>query len=590
MQKQSLNILDHLSKDEQIAYLTEQNITLALQNTVLIKENDALVKDVSELSKDIVSTKRDRDLYKARLDELIEKIKLMNARHWGAKTERVLPEQISLFNDMEAAADPTVPEPDHTEALPKKKRKKKTSIDYSKFETVIIEHELSADERACPACDTVMEEMAIDIKHTLKLIPARLICEEHHRHVYVCQCCSKANAQDGETPVQIAKAFMPAQPFVGSCASPSLLAYIIHQKYSLALPLYRISEDMKRSAGLTLTRQTLANWVIRANEHWLAMLYALMRKRILQNDILLIDETPVQVLKEPERTPAQTSYMWVVASAAHDIPCYIFEYHPSRSGDVVLGILNGWSGTIITDGYQAYNDLGNNITRVSCIIHIRRYFMNVVKSIDKDKLQSMPGTVSCTAIKLINEIIEIDNGFDEMEPKERKEARNKKLKPKMDAFYQWLLVRQPEAMPSMALSTALNYAVSQWPYLENALKDGRLPIDSNRVERSIRPFAIGRRNWLFSDTPRGAHASAAIYSIVSTAKGNGLKPYEYLAWLFEQMPNTENIKDEAVLERFLPWSDEIPQSCRMKPTEAAITADPLDEPILDIDPHTLDEG
>ena len=214
--------------------------------------------------------------------------------------------------------------------------------------------------------------------------------------------------------------------------------------------------------------------------------------------------------------------------------------------------------------------------------------MNIIKGLDKKKLEAMPGVISAAAVNMLNEIISIDNSFDEMEPEQRKEARLRHLEPKMDFFYNWCIQKSSEAMPSMALDKALSYAISQWPYLKNALKDGRLPIDSNRVERSIRPFSIGRKNWLFSDTPRGAHASAAIYSIITTAKENNLRPYEYLTWLFETMPNTENIKDEAVLEKFLPWSKSIPHSCRVKAAEAPVS-DPLDEPIIDIDPTILDE-
>ena len=588
MQEQRSDILNPLSKDEQIAYLKDLNTALALKNTILIKENDALIKDNTELSKDLVSTKRDYDLIKEKYDGLIEQIKILNARYFGAKADRIQPYQLSLFNDMEATSDPLVPEPDYKEALPKK-RKKKSSIDYSKFETSVIEYELSESDRHCDECDSVMNEMGIEVKHTLKLIPARLVCEEHRRHVYVCRQCSARNAKDGETEVKIVKASMPKLPLEKSCATPSLLAHILYQKYSLAQPLYRIADDMRRSVGLTLSRQTLANWVIRSHTRWLATIYALMKKRILENDILMVDETPVQVLKEPDRTPAQKSYMWVFASAACDVPCYIFEYHDTRARSVVADFLKGWSGTIVTDGYKAYDNVGDDITKVSCIIHIRRKFTEIIKGLGTQKLDAMPGILSNTAVRMLGEIIATDNGFDDMKPDERKIARLVKLKPKMDAFFEWCLEKRTEAMPSMALSRAFNNAIAQWPYLRNALKDGRLPLDSNRAEQSIRPFAIGRKNWLFSDTPEGAHASAAIYSIITTAKANGLKPREYLTWLFEEMPNTDNLGDEAVLARFLPWSDVIPQSCRVSAAEAASAVDPLDEPILDIDPSTLDE-
>ena len=480
MQKQSTNIADTLSKDEQIAYFKDLASSLELKIDALSKDNDALAKDVAELARDNVSLKRDCDFYKARYDGLIEQIKILNARYWGAKSDKVQPYQLSLFNDMEAASDPLMPEPDYKEALPKK-RKKKNSIDYSKFETSVIEHELSEKDRHCDECDTVMDEMGIEVKRTLKLIPARLICEEHRRHVYVCRQCSVKNAKDGETEVKIVKASMPKLPLEKSCATPSLLAHILYQKYSLAQPLYRIADDMRHSVGLTLSRQTLANWVIRSHTRWLAMIYALMKKRICGNDILMVDETPVQVLKEPDRTPSQKSYMWVFASAACDVPCYIFEYHETRARSVVAEFLKDWTGTIVTDGYKVYDNVGDSITKVSCIIHIRRKFTEIIKGLDTQKLDAMPGILSNVAVRMIGEIISIDNGFDDMTPDERKTARLVKLKPKMDAFFEWCLEKRTEAMPSMALSRALNNAIAQWPYLSNALKDGRLPLDSNRA-------------------------------------------------------------------------------------------------------------
>jgi len=584
MQSKGMDISDHLSKDDEIAYLRNLTSSLELKIEALAKDNSGLAKDNAILSKEHAVLKEQADYYKGEYERLVEQIKITNARYWGAKSEKTMPYQVSLFNDMEAAADPAVAEPECVATPSKKKaRKKKAMIDYSKFETTIIEYELAEGERQCPACNTAMIEMGVEVKHTIRLVPARLVHEEHRRHVYVCRPCSGANAKDGETPVHIIKAEMPRMPMDGSCATPSLLSHILYQKYCLALPVYRISGDMARSTGLTLSRQTLANWVIRSYENWLAKIYALMKKRLLERDIIFIDETEVQVLKEPDRSPGAKSYMWLFSSAADDRPLYIFEYHPSRARSVVTDFLQDWSGTIMADGYTVYDDLGENITRLSCIVHIRRYYTDIIKGLDKDKLESMPGLVSVAALKMLNEIISIDNTFDGMEADERKASRLEKLKPKMDAFYQWCLEQRESALPSMPLHKALNYSIAQWPRLNNVFADGRLPIDNNFSEQSIRPYTLGRKNWLFSDTPRGAHASAAIYSITTTAKGNSLKVREYLEWILAEMPNTDNLDDEKVLERFLPWADEVPESCRIATNETA-PIDPLDEAIVDIDP------
>lgn len=596
MSKRETDNFDSLTKDEQITYLLDLTSSLELKidalscdNDALAKDNALLAEDIAILAKDNAVIKKQADFYKSELDKLIEQVKAANARAWGVKSEKAKPYQISLFNDMEAVSDTATAEPDLDELLPKKRRKKKTSIDYSSFETTVIEHEISEAGRICPSCDATMTEMGIETKRTLKLIPAHLICEEHHRHVYVCKVCSAKNAKDAETKVEIRKADMPRLPIEKSAATPSLLAHILHQKYSLAQPIYRISEDMKRSNGLTLTRQTLANWVIGCHERWFVLIYALMAEKLLERDILMIDETQVQVLKEPDRSPLSKSYMWLFASNADGRPIYIFAYHPTRARSVVAGFLEGWTGTIMADGYAAYDDLGGNITRLSCIIHIRRKYSEILKGLDRKTIESMPGIVSAEALRQINEIIHIDNSFDAMGTDERKAARLEKLKPKMDAFFEWCLIKRDDAMPSMALSRALNYTIAQWPRLSNVFADGRLPLDNNFAERAIRPFAVGRKNWLFSDTPRGADASAAIYSIMTTAKGNDLKPREYIEWLLEMMPNTDNLNDRTVLERFLPWSDEIPEHCRITAEEATSLTDPLDVPIIDIDPLTLDE-
>jgi transposase len=589
MPEQTSNIEEAPPKDAQIAYLLEFIASLKAQNEVLARDNDALARDTATLTQDLILVKRDRDYFKAKYDQIVEQIKIANARYFGAKTEKIAPYQLSLFNEVEAEASGDVAGAGQKETSPKKRRKK-TTVDYSTFDTEVIEYVLPEEDRICTQCGAFMEEMGIEVKHTIRLIPARLVHEEHRRHVYLCRPCSKKNATDGITPVHIAKAPLPAFVLERSCATPSLLAHIIHQKYSLAQPLYRIADDMRHQMGLTLSRQSLAVWVIRSYERWLAMLYALMKRRLLGFDIIHCDETRIQVLKEPDRKPTSTSYMWLFASAKCEVPIYIFEYHPTRGRVVVANFLKGWSGTIITDGYAAYDDLGTNIMRVSCLVHIRRKYTDILKGIDNKTLAASPGIVSAEALKKIDEIIHIDNSFDEMTAKDRKKKRLEKLKPKMDAFLAWCHQKRDEAMPKMALHKALSYTIDQWPGLENALADGRLPLDNNRAENCIRPFAIGRRNWLFSDTQDGANASAAIYSIVTTAKGNGLKPRDYLTWLFEEMPKAKNLKDEAVLMRFLPWSDAVPRSCRIDTTKTGASGSaPPDEPLVDIDPHILDE-
>lgn len=594
------------------ADLAAVNDMLELQIAALVRDNDALLSELEDLKSERDDLVRDlQNEYdnlvseSARLEEelaaevkrlsvecnkLAEMIRILNARTFGAKSEKIHPFQISLFNDMEAAFSPDAIEPEAAQVVEHTSRKKKAAIDWSKYTTLVIDHKLAPVERVCPACKDELEEMGYQVKRVLKIIPSHMVVEEHRQYTYVCRTCSKANEADGgETPVQIVRADMPAvTPIEGSCAHASLVAHIMYGKYGLGLPLYRIAEDLKNTAGLTIVRQTMAGWVIKAYERWLSLIYSLMRDRLREFSIIQCDETRTQVLKEPRRKPTSQSYAWLFCSAACDIPIYVFQYAQTRARSVVAEFLKDWSGTIVTDGYAAYDNLGDDISRVACLVHIKRKFSDIVKGIDKEVLDKHPDLISMQAINKIDEMFHIDNSFNDMTAEERRTERIEKLKPKMDEFYAWCQARLDEAIPSMALHGALQYATGQWPYLENALTDGRLPIENNRSERGIKAYVIGRKAWLFSDTPRGADASCGIYSIVVTARANGIEPFRYLEWLLTEMPLTEHIDDRAVLERFMPWSDSVPAACKMTALETS-KPNPMTEPIIDVDPHLLDE-
>jgi hypothetical protein len=312
-----------------------------------------------------------------------------------------------------------------------------------------------------------------------------------------------------------------------------------------------------------------------------------MREEARSRDVLHIDETSVQVLKEPKRKPQSKSYMWLFAGAACDErPVYVFEYHPTRGKSVLHSFLDGWSGYIVTDGYTVYDDPPEGVKRVGCIVHCRRNFYKIVQAIGKDKAEAA-GSVALEALGRIQAIVAADNELDGLGPAERREKRLVKVKPLMEDFLAWATAaRDGYAAPGMKLYQALDYAIGQWPAIMTALEDGRLPIDNNRAEQAIRPFAVGRRNWLFSDTQAGAHASAGIYSVVTTARANGLKTYEYLEWVLSEMPRAE-AAGELDPARFLPWSPDVPERCRAPRAETEAVFD--DKPLVDIDPADYEE-
>ena len=570
---------------------------LARDNERLAAENVRLQSDNSSLELKVASLETALAKGRAEFDKVVSMLMLANARAYGAKSEKVRPDQLSLFNDMEAAFEPEAPEPAPEEAAapaePRKKpRKRRECVDWSKYDTVVVEHGFDGNPE-CPACGSEMSDMGYQVKRVFKIRPAHVYVEEHRQAKAVCRACSHANESDGgETPVQIIRAEMPAvTPVEGSCASASLVAYVMDRKYCMGLPLYRISGDLRATCNLTVSRQAMAGWVIESWKLWLSPVRDLMKSLLTTHIRLHIDETRIQVLKEPGRKPESMSWAWVFCTADRDgPPIYIFKYDPSRGHEVPHAFLpRSWRGTIITDGHKAYKTLMDKrpdaFVRVSCLVHILRKFKDVLKGVRKPVRDS----AAEHAIAMIDRMFMVDNDFDELPAGERKAAREEKLRPLMDEFSAWLAEIAPQVEEGTLLHKAVVYAQNQFPYLYNALADGDLPIENNRAEQAIRPFACGRRAWLFSDTQAGAEASCGIYSIVTTARANGLMPMRYLEWLLEELPNTAGAGDPAVLERFMPWSPEVPESCRMTPAEAS-EPDPMLEPLADVDPNALDEG
>lgn len=384
---------------------------------------------------------------------------------------------------------------------------------------------------------------------------------------------------------------MPAMPVKGSFAAPSLIAYVLSGKYVNALPLYRMEYDFK-CLGAPISRQNMANRTMRAWELWLSRLRARMRELLLAGDIVHADETEVQVLKEPGREAKRKSRMWLFAAPACDRPIFVYEYNPTRGGRVAEGFLRGWSGWLATDGYRPYFalDNGGKVTNVACLVHIRRKFAEIVKSVGGDAKAETACSVTLAARRRIDAMLAADSRFDGMAAagdfEGRRLGRERDLRPMMEGFFEWAQVGRMGASPRMALDNALRYAVEYRPYAMNALEDGRLELDNNLAERAIKPFVIGR-NFLFSDAPRGAEASAGIFSVVAMAKANSLNPRKYLEWLLTEMLNADDPDDPAYLDSLMPWSDSMLAEIRLLALAEANKM--ADDPIIDIDPSAFSE-
>ena len=352
--------------------------------------------------------------------------------------------------------------------------------------------------------------------------------------------------EDIETPV--VKAPREKNIIPGSFATPEAIAHIMTQKFVMGSPLYRQEQELNRK-GISLSRQTMSNWILKATEDYLLPVYEQLHKELLKRDVLHADETTLQVLHEPGKKPQSDSYMWLYRTSGDtDKPIVLYEYQPGRGAKHPKEFLAGYAGYLHTDGYAGYHDLGEDITVVGCWAHARRKFDEAVKSLPKGKAK---GSSASQGLAYCNLLFEIEQGLSEETADERYEQRLKQTKPVLDAMLSWANTRT--AATKSALGKAFTYLKEQWPYLTNYLNDGRLEISNNRAERSIKPFVIDRKNFLFANTPKGATGSAIMFSLIQTAIENGLDPYKYLTWLLRKAKNAD-LTDARTIQSLLPWN------------------------------------
>jgi transposase len=483
-----------------------------------------------------------------------EQIHLAKHRRFAASSEQTHPDQLTLFNEAEAEANPAVPEP--TLETITYKRKKSVGAREAKLDSLpveTIEYRLSEDEQVCPCCAGKLHGMSTEVRRELKIIPAEVKVVEHVRHVYACRRCEQEAIR---TPILTAP--MPAPAAVGSLASPSILAYIMSQKYADSLPLYRQEQQFQR-LGVELSRQTMANWLIAGSERWLSPLYDYMHAELLKRDIAHADETTLQVLHEPGRAAQAKSYLWLYRTGRGGPDIILYDYQPGRGGVHPSRFLAGFTGYLHTDGYSGYNQV-EGVTQLGCWAHARRKYHEALQVVPAAQRAQ---TAAAVGLNFCNALFEVERKWKDATSQERYAARLAESKPILDQFSAWLEAQQLRVLPKGLLGTAITYCLNQWDKLNVFLQDGRLEIHNNRSERSIKPVVIGRKNFLFSNTPRGAKASAIIYSIVETAKANDLKPQAYLQHLFEQLPQLEDVKDHEALSKLAPWSTSLPLICRL---------------------------
>ena len=488
-----------------------------------------------------------------------EQLRLSKQKKFGASSEKTPPEQLrfedALLNEAELVADPKQAEPT-VETITYQRRKqcgeREAKLQDLPVETV--EYQLPTEERVCPCCNGPLHVMSTEVRQELKIIPAEVKVVKHVRHVYACRQCEREGT---ETPVITAPMPKPAAP--GSLASPSMLAFTMAQKYVMGIPLYR-QEQQFAYLGVELTRQTLANWTLKAAERWLQPLYERMHAHLLAQPVLHADETTVQVLREDGREAQTPSYLWLYRTGREGPPIVLYQYRQTRGGENPRDFLAGFHGYLHVDGYPGYHKVAN-VTLVGCWAHARRKFDEALKALPDDKQKA--AVTAREGLEFCNRLFAIERESRDATAEERLKVRTEQSKPVVDAFLAWLRMQRPRVLPKSTLGAAIAYCLNQWDKLVVFLQDGRVELDNNKSERAIKPFVIGRKNWLFSNTPRGAKASATIYSVIETAKENRVKPFSYLQWLFETMPQLEDLSDNAALDRLLPWSETLPQDFKL---------------------------
>ncbi len=531
------------------------SVALSLSN-----DPDQLKAEVVQLREAVKKNEQALTEKAQRIEQLLDYILLLRKRQFGAKADRTNKDQVSLFDEAELeqlltelglASDPDKAAPQKNTTHDKNtpvRRPLPAHLD--RIEKVI---DLSDDDKAAIGDDWVL--IGYDTSEQLAVIPRQHYVIAFKRAKYAPRNEGVIGAEQG-----IKMAPRPEQMLPKSIAHSSVIADVVVRKYVDGLPFYR-QEVIYRRDHIDLSRQTMSGWMIQLHER-LTPLMAVMKRLLYQGRVIHIDETRLQVLNEPGRENTQLSYMWVYSGGPPDKPVIWYQYADTRGSDVPVDflfpeedVLPKCAMYLVTDGYGGYNALSQSpgiLGHGACWAHVRRRFVEATHG-------RTPTAAAHQMVALISELYRIERVARDKTPQERDAIRQKKAAPILDKIKAWLDQKAPQALPKSPLGNAISYTLKLWPGLTTYLEDGHIEIDNNKAENAIRPFVIGRKGWLFSGSPRGAHASATLYSLVETAKENKLEPWAYLNYLFEQLPLA---KSEQALRNLLPQNLKMEDLCR----------------------------
>lgn len=486
-----------------------------------------------------------------RLDRLTELLVNAQRARFGQSSEKQKyvmknAKQMSFFNEAETEQNPKAPEPtEESVTVAMHQRRKKAKRTYNELLEALPEEEvfldLSEEQKNCPKCGMQLKRIGKKyVKSELILIPETVKILRYYTYTYACPSCEK---DTGYATIRCAAA--PPSLMKHSLASPSTVADVMVKKYADGLPLARQEKIWKRH-GLELSRATLANWVIQTTQNWLKPLYRQLKKHLLEQNVIHADETVVQVHGEEGKPATSESRMWVYASGkrcSKQIRC--FEYQPDRSGDRAKTFLKGFKGCLVTDGYSGYNKV-EGVIRCGCWAHMKRKWREAMPD-----GATVKNSKSAVGYSYCNRIFAWEKKCEDFSNEQRKEFRKLKLEPLVEEYYLWLNTVNPEE--GSKLEEAVTYARNQKASLYTFLDYGEVDISNNLAENAIRPFVVGRKNWLFCDSVKGADSSAIVYTLVETAKANGLDPYDYLLRILTWLPCFGKTPAAEKLETLMPW-------------------------------------
>ena len=549
MKKQRSTSMAQSAKDIRINELLDANSQL---NTTVKHLVDAL-------------TQKDKALadMQTRLDEMTEELKLLRKKLFGSSTEHmsnpyVNSDQLTIypFLGIEPEKEPEPIEAEYIEIQGYTKSKKAKSTLKEQFSNIPVKQvfidSLSDEDKLCPACGTEMQPIGTEIirREVIHVKPSMYMLE-YVGTTYGCPVC-----KDTEDPQFVKDNKAPAALIKGSYTSPSLTSWVLYEKFAKSVPFYRLEKSLEE-LGAKISRTTMANWAIQCNSLYFKHLTDYFHRELLKRKYLMMDETPIQVLHEPGRTPESKSYVWLMRSGNDGLPPIIYyRYAPTRSGDVALELTDGIQpGTyLMCDGFSGYNKL-KDVRRCTCYAHIRRYFYEAIPAgHDRDITNpAVQGVMYC------NKLFSYENKYAERhyKPETIKKRRLKDEKPVIEAFLDW--ADKQVVTGNSKFSKALTYFKNRRNDLMTYLEDGHCSLSNNWSENSIRPVTVGRKNWLFSSSVDGAEASMNIYAIIEMAKLHGLNRQKYLEYILEHRPSAEMTDEE--LSLLAPWNKDVQETC-----------------------------